>query len=314
MQEARAKPEQTVPERRFDPGHGAPFEAHQRHSPRDMQQRSDCRERRQRRGRRIQQSVVAGGDHLVGDEAQDHRGQQHHQPARQTGRHHAREVGGQPLPREPKQVAQSDARRRQRPVEHPRVAAERSGPRCRQPGTAARDRIHLPIAPRCTRQQCHRPAVLGPERKHRAAVAGPPALLRVEPHAAAAHSGRIQDMGEDGGGIGCIRRSGPVEVDPLMTGDDRQRLEQRRFARFGRLFVQQAVEVEQAAPGAFLVSAAADRARPRQVGLIHDRETAVEPLERERGGVEARQRGAAGRSRRREPRRSGRTAGFPPSA
>ena len=98
-------------------------------------------------------------------------------------------------------------------------------------------------------------------------------------------------MGEDGGGIGCVRRSGPVEVDPLVTGDDRQRIEQRRFARFGPLFVQQAVQVEQAAPGAFLVGAAARRARPRQVGLIDDRETAVEPLQRERGGVEARQGG-----------------------
>ena len=294
VQEARAKPEQTVPERRLDSRYGASFEAHQRHALRDVHKRPDQGERGQRRDRRIQQAVVAGGDRLVGDEAQDHRGQQHHQSARQTGRHHAREVGGQPLPRKPEQVARADARRRQRPVEHPRVGAERFGPRRRQPGTAARDGIHLPIAPRCTRQQCHRPAVIGPERKHCAAVAGPPAVLRVEPHAATADSGRIQDMGENGGGIGCIRRSGPVEVDPLMTGDERQRLEQRRFALSGRLFVQQAVQVEQAAPGAFLVGAAAGRARPRQVGLIHDRETTVEPLERERGGVEARQCGQQG--------------------
>ena len=76
-----------------------------------------------------------------------------------------------------------------------------------------------------------------------------------------------------------------------MTGDDRQRLQQRRLALSGRLFVQQAVQIEQAPPGVFLVGAAAGRARPRQVGLIHDRETTVEPLERERGGVEARQGG-----------------------
>ena len=76
-----------------------------------------------------------------------------------------------------------------------------------------------------------------------------------------------------------------------MAADDAQDLAQRRALSPVFLMFRQTVQIEEPAPGVFLVGAAAGGPRPFQVRLVHGREAAVEPLQGERDFMEIRQRG-----------------------
>ena len=113
----------------------------------------------------------------------------------------------------------------------------------------------------------------------------------MEPHPAGAHPGCIQHVGEDGRSIGGFHPRRPPEVDSLVAADDLQRVEQRRLADTSIRLFGNAVQVEQAPPGAFFVGASVGRPQPLQVRLVDDREAPVESLQGERHGMEIRQRG-----------------------
>ena len=171
LQKPRRQAEQAVPEGGLYAGCGAPFEAHERHSLEDVQQRPHQAQRRQCRGHRIQQGGLPGRDHLVGDEAHDHGRRQHDQTGQQPRRHVAREVHGQPLSGELQQIPEIHPGGSQRPIENPGIAGEVFGALGGDPGTAFRHRIHRPIAPQRARQQGYRSAVGGAKGQHGAAVA-----------------------------------------------------------------------------------------------------------------------------------------------
>ncbi len=71
-----------------------------------------------------------------------------------------------------------------------------------------------------------------------------------------------------------------------MATNNPQDIEQCGVAPAGFFRLQQAVQVEQSAPGAVLIGTAVARPCPIQVCLVHDCQTAVESLQGERDGVE----------------------------
>ena len=202
MQEAWRQPEQTVPECGLEPGRGASLEAHQRRSLEDVQQRPDQGDGRQRRQRHEERAGFATRNDLVRDESQHHGRHQHDQAPEQPGHQEARGVGAQPLSGEAKQIPGPGLGSGQRPIEEPRVASKRFGALGRDLGVTPFDRVHFPIAAEHARKQDHGPAVIRPERQHRARVADPPLVVLGEPHPPPAHAGRVQGVVEESGGIG----------------------------------------------------------------------------------------------------------------
>ena len=194
VQHARRQPEQSVPERRFEPGCRAPFEAHQRHALQDVQHYPDQRENRQCCGRRIEQPGVAAWNDVIRNEAQHQGRQQHDQTAGQAGQHQARQIDGQPLSGDPEQIGGSGAGGRQRSIEQPGVGAQPAGAFGRHTGAAPADGIDLLVAPQQVGHQRHGPAVLRSKGQHRITVAEPPFVFPLEPHLPGTNAGRIQNV------------------------------------------------------------------------------------------------------------------------
>ena len=172
-------------------------------------------------------------------------------------------------------VARFHGSRRQRPIEHPGLVAQRVGAGRRHPDAALAYRIDFPIPPQRPRQQRHGLAVLGAECQHRVAVAAPPVALVLEAHAPGAHARRIENVNQADRGIGRSRARRKPEIDSFTAADDLQGVRQSRVLDAGLPVDGMVIDIEETLPRSPFRRAAAGCPRAFEVCVIDHCQSAV---------------------------------------
>ena len=286
--------QQAIPKRRGEARRDAAFETHQGRALKHVEH--GRRHRQQQRARRqpSQQPRAPRLCHRIGKDAEQDRRRQRDQTGQQPRCRESEDLAPPAAECDPRQRADAcRPTRRQRLVEEDGVRLQRGRPvGVHRPGPA-RCRVHHAVSSEPARQQRDRRAALATERKHRAAVAEPPAVTRVQCDLAPTHARRTQNAIQRRSGRGSIRMSPRsrriAEADALVAANQCQRRLQREAARFrqGAAHVEQ---VEQAAARGGFAFPAIARLRGTQIDGVRQQQAAVEVVGAHRQTMEIGQR------------------------